>query len=142
MSAQPSTRSGGSTTRVNDRTGRGWITFAGVMIVIVAALNVLDGVAAIVNSKFFIGGAKFVISDLRTWGWIILVIGCLQLVVAFGIWAGSQLARWTGVAVVSLNLIAQILFLPSYPFLSISIIVIDVLVLYGLAVHGARLELG
>ena len=74
--------------------GGGWIAFAGVMLIVVAILNIIDGIAAISRSKFFVASAQYVLSDLRTWGWIILVIGVLQLLVALGIWAGNQLARW------------------------------------------------
>ena len=123
------------------RTGGGWITFAGVMILIVATLNIIDGIAAVSRSKFFIGDAKYVFSDLHTWGWIMLVIGCIQVLVAFGIWAGNQLARWAGILIVSLNMIAQLLFLPSYPFLALSIFALDVMVLYGLIAYGGRPDL-
>jgi hypothetical protein len=118
--------------------GGGWITFAGVMLIVVAILNIIDGIAAISKSKFFVANAQYVISDLRTWGWIILAIGVLQLLVGLGIWAGNQLARWAGVFVVSLNMIAQLLFIPAYPFWSLAIFTVDVLILYGLVAYGGR----
>jgi len=116
--------------------GSGWITFAGVMLVLVSILNIIDGIAAISKSSFFTANAKYVFSDLKTWGWIVLAIGVLQMLVAFGIWAGNQLARWTGIFIVGLNAIAQLLFIPAYPFWSLAIFTIDILVLYGLAVYG------
>jgi hypothetical protein len=125
-------------TYTDEAAGSGWITFAGVMIVVVAILNIIDGIAAISRSKFFVANAQYVLSDLRTWGWIILAIGVLQLLVGLGVWAGNQLARWTGVFIVSLNMIAQLLFIPAYPFWSLAIFTIDVLVIYGLVAHGGR----
>jgi len=129
-------------TYTDEPAGGGWITFAGVMLIVVAILNIIDGIAAISRSKFFVANAQYVLSDLRTWGWILLVLGVLQLLVALGIWAGNQLARWTGVAVVSLNMIAQLLFIPAYPFWSLAIFTIDVLILYGLVAYGGRPSLG
>ena len=123
---------------IEDQRGGGWITFAGVMIVLVSILNIIDGIAAISRSSFFTENARFVFSDLNTWGWIVLCIGVLQMLVAFGVWAGNQLARWTGVIIVSLNAIAQLLFMPAYPFWSLSIFALDILVIYGLAAHGGR----
>jgi hypothetical protein len=125
-------------TYIEEERGSGWITFAGVMILMVAILNIIDGIAAISRSSFFTNNARYVFSDLRTWGWIVLALGALQLLVGFGIWAGNQLARWTGIVVVSLNAIAQLLFIPAYPFWSLSIFALDVLVLYGLAAYGGR----
>jgi hypothetical protein len=125
-------------TYIAEDSGGGWITFAGVMIVLVSILNIIDGIAAISKSSFFVENARYVFSDLNTWGWIVLGIGVLQMVVAFGIWAGNQLARWTGIVIVSLNAIAQLLFMPAYPFWSLSIFAIDLLILYGLAAYGGR----
>jgi hypothetical protein len=118
--------------------GSGWITFAGVMIVMVSILNMIDGIAAISKSSFFVANARYVVSDLNTWGWVMLGLGAIQMLVAFGIWAGNQLARWTGIVIVSLNAIAQLLFIPAYPFWSLSIFTLDLLVLYGLAAYGGR----
>src|SRR3954452_1731368 len=125
-------------TYIEEDRGSGWITFAGVVIIMVAILNIIDGIAAISKSAFFTNNARFVFSDLRTWGWIVLALGALQVLVAFGVWAGNSLARWTGIVIVSLNAIAQLLFIPAYPFWSLSIFALDVLVLYGLAAHGGR----
>ena len=105
---------------------------------IVAILNIIDGIAAISKSSFFVSDARYVFNDLNTWGWIVLGLGVLQMVVGLGIWAGNQLARWTGIVVVSLNALAQLLFIPAYPFWSLSIFALDILVLYGLAAYGGR----
>jgi hypothetical protein len=116
--------------------GGGWPLFAGILILIAAALNIIDGIAAIGNSSFFIGEAKFVFSDLNTWGWIILCIGVVQGLAALGIFLGNQLARWVGVLFASLNAIAQLLFIPSYPFFALAVFALDILVIYGLVAHG------
>jgi hypothetical protein len=125
-------------TYVDVDSGSGWITFAGVVIIMVAILNIIDGIAAISTSSFFANDARYVISDLNTWGWVMLGLGVLQMAVGFGVWAGNKLARWAGIVVVSLNAVAQLLFIPAYPFWSLSIFALDILVLYGLAAHGGR----
>ena len=118
--------------------GSGWITFAGVMILLVAILNIIDGIAAISKSSFYVANARYMVSDLNTWGWVILGLGVIQVAVGFSIWAGNQLARWIGVVIVALNAIAQLLFMPAYPFWALSIFTIDILVLYGLLAYGGR----
>ena len=137
MAQQTYAGSGASRHTEPDR-GSGWITFAGVIIAIASIMNIVDGIAAISKSSFFVANARYVVSDLNTWGWIVLCLGALQMLVAFGIWSGNQLARWTGIVVVSLNAIAQLLFIPAYPFWSLSIFTLDLLVLYALAVRGGR----
>jgi hypothetical protein len=64
--------------------GTGWMLFAAVMLSIIAALNFIDGVAAVSNSKFYVANAEFVFSDLKTWGWILIVIAVVQAVVVAG----------------------------------------------------------
>jgi hypothetical protein len=76
-------------------------------------------------------------SDLRTWGWIVLVLGVLQLVAALNIARGSELARWFGVAAAGINAIAQLLFLPGRPLWSIAAFTMDILVVYALIVCTA-----
>jgi hypothetical protein len=125
-------------TYLDEDRGSGWVTFAGVMIIMVAILNIIDGIAAISKSSFFVANARYIVSDLNTWGWVLLGLGVLQLVIGLGIWAGNQAARWAGIVIVSLNAIAQLLFIPAYPFWSLAIFTIDVLVLYGLAAYGGR----
>ena len=55
-------------------------------------------------------------ANLRAWGWITLIIGVLQLLATVGILTGNQLARWFAVAVLALNAIDMMFFVPAYPF--------------------------
>ncbi|HME67532.1 MAG TPA: hypothetical protein VKG61_21775, partial [Streptosporangiaceae bacterium] len=72
---------------------------------VVGFFNMIYGIAAIANSHVFVANAHYVFANLRTWGWITLIIAVLQLVAAGGILAGNQLARWFAVAVVGLSAI-------------------------------------
>lgn len=119
--------------------GDGWLSFSVVLIGIAGVLNVIGGIAAIGDSKFYVNDAKYVLGNLHEWGWTVLLIGVLQLLVAWGIFARNQWARWTGVVVLSLNLIAQLLMIPAYPFWSLSLFTLDLIALYGLVAYGQRL---
>lgn len=120
--------------------GHGWVAFAGTVLMVIGVLNVIYGIAAISNSHFYVNGARFVFSDLNTWGWVVLVTGALQVATALGIVARNTFAIWAGVAFASLNAIAQLLMIPAYPLLSIALFAVDVIVIYGLVVHGGRTE--
>jgi hypothetical protein len=74
-------------------------------------------------------------------GQVALILGILQLLAGAGAMVGNQLARWTGVGLVCLNLIAEMLFIPAYPFWSLMIIAVDVVALYALCVYGSRANL-
>lgn len=122
----------------DDIQGAGWVMFAGIMILIVATLNIIYGIAAIDGSRFFIEDEKFILSDLNTWGWIILVIGVLQLFAGFSIWAGGEYGRWIGIITASVSAIGALLTIPGYPFWSLAIFAIDILIIYGLVAYGGR----
>ena len=120
------------------RQGGGLIFFASVLLVVVSFFNIIEGIAAIANSHVFVANAHYVFANLRTWGWITLIIGVLQLIAAGGIVTGNQLARWFAVALVGLNAIDMMFFIPAYPFWALTIIAVDVVALYGLCVYGGR----
>lgn len=122
-----------------EETGRGWVTFGGVLLLILGTLNVIDGIAAIGKAHFYVANAHYVFGDLKTWGWVALCLGALQLLVGLGVFAKNQFARWTGVALLSLNAIAQLLMMPAYPFWSLTIFAVDILAVYGLIAYGDRI---
>jgi hypothetical protein len=117
------------------------VVFAAVLLGLLGLFNIIDGIAAIARSSVFIGNARYVFGDLRTWGWVTLVLSVLQLLAAAGILAGNQLARWFGAAVLGLNAIDQMFFIPAYPFWSLTIIALDVVALWGLCAYGSRQDL-
>jgi hypothetical protein len=131
----------GARGRRAERQGYGLVLFASVMLVIIGCFDLIYGIAAIANSHVFVANAHYVFGNLRTWGWITLIIGVLQLLAAAGVLAGNQLARWYGVAVLGLSAIDQMFFVPAYPSWSLTIIAMDVVALYGLCAYGSRANL-
>jgi hypothetical protein len=126
--------------RYEDEQGHGWVVFAGVLLLIIGVVNAIQGIAAIDQANFYVGNAHYVFGDLKTWGWVVLIIGLIQVLVGLGVFARNQLARWTGVVALGLNSIAQLLIMPAYPFWSLSIFALNTLAIYGLIVYGWRLE--
>jgi hypothetical protein len=118
--------------------GMGWITFAGVMLALAGMWNLFDGILALANSKFYGVNKTYVFSDLRTWGWIVLFLGVLELIAAFAIFTGSEFARWFGVAAAGVNSIGQLAFVPVYPLWGLMMFSVDVFVIYGLTVYGGK----
>jgi hypothetical protein len=121
--------------------GYGLALFASILLVVVGCFNVIYGIAAIANSHVLTANAHYVFANLRTWGWITLIIGVVQLAAAAGVLAGNQLARWFAVIVIGLNAIDMMFFIPAYPFWALMIIAVDVVSLYGLCTYGSRQNL-
>jgi len=116
--------------------GSGWVLFAGIMIVTVGILNLIYGIAAVSDSTFFVAGQKYILSGLNTWGWVMLILGVGQILAAISIWAAGSFGRWFGITCAVLNAIAALLAIPAYPFWSLVVIGMDILVIYGLAAYG------
>jgi hypothetical protein len=122
-----------------DAHGSGWLSFAGILMLIVGTLNSIEGIAAIGNAHFFVANARYIAGDLNAWGWTVLIIGIAQILIGLGVMARNQFARWAGVAALGLNAIAQLMFIPAYPFWSLALFAIDILALYGLVAYGDKL---
>ncbi len=132
---RPGTSTGG---RHAEGRGFGLVIFASFLLGVIACFNLIYGIAAIANSHVFVANAHYVFGDLRAWGWVTLIIGAVQLLAAFGVAMGNQLSRWFAVAVVGLNAIAMMFFLPAYPFWALTILAMDVVAIYGLCAFGSR----
>jgi hypothetical protein len=114
----------------------GWWMFAGILLMISGVLNIIYGIAAISDSKFFTENATYILSGLNTWGWVTLIIGVLQLVAAFSLFSGGGFGRWVGIFAASASAIAALMSIPAYPFWSLSIFALSVIVLHSLATSG------
>ena len=116
----------------------GWWTFAGVMIMIVGVINAFDGLVAITQTRYIernmLGGTELPITNnVKNWGWAELIIGVVMILAAFGIFSGANWARIVGIVLASINLIFQFAYLGHYPFWSLTMIAIDLLIIFGLA---------
>ncbi len=138
MTSSATTQSRGAGGQSAEGRGYGLVLFASILLAVIGCFNLIYGIAAIANSHVFTVNANYVFANLRTWGWITLIVGVLLLLAAAGVMAGNQLARWFAVALLGLNAIDQMFFIPAYPFWSLTIIAVDVVALWGLCAYGSR----
>jgi hypothetical protein len=118
--------------------GAGWIAFAAVMLGLAGTWNVMQGLLAVGESRVYVADSVFVFSDLNTWGWIVAILGVVQLLAAFAIVSGSEFGRWFGVAAAFVNSMAQLYFLPAYPLWALTMFAVDLLIIYALVVYGGK----
>jgi hypothetical protein len=118
--------------------GAGWVLFAAIMLVMGAALSIIWGIAAVSSSHFFVAGASYILSDLNTWGWIVMGFGALEALAAVSVWRGGEFGRWFGIVAAGLGGLAAMMSIAAYPFWSLTLVAIAVLVIYGLAVYGGK----
>jgi hypothetical protein len=110
----------------------GWWVFAGVLLLVAGVLNIIWGIAAIGDAKFFTEHGTFIISSLHTWGWITLILGVLELIAAFSLFSGGEFGRWFGIFIASLNAIGALLSIPGYPLWSLGVFALAIIIIYKL----------
>jgi len=114
----------------------GWVLFAAIMILFSGLWNAIEGFFGFFRAAYFIGSPVF--GDLWIWSLLWLAFGVLGIAAGGAILAGQGWGRWFGIVVVILNLFLQLMVIGTYPWWSLVIIAIDVLILFGLTVHWNR----
>ena len=117
--------------------GYGWVLFAAVLLMLLATVNLIEGLAAISNSHFFVRGAHDVAGSLNTWGWFVTIIGTCEFIAGFFVLTKNQIARWAAVILLALSTVVQLLMMPADPFFSLVVLAVNIVAIYGLIVHGA-----
>lgn len=118
----------------------GWIGFACVVMVMMGAFNMIEGLVGVLGDNFYVVAPEDVLAfDLTGWGWIQLVIGALVLVSGLALITGRAWARVVAVVLAILNAIGQLAFVSVYPVWSVIVIALCVVVMWAVIVHGNEL---
>ncbi len=121
----------------NNRGPSGWVLYATTMFAIVGAMNILYGLAMIINNEWVVFGAdKVWYLDLAAWGWITLLVGILAITVSLGVYSGQTWARVLGVVAASVAALDAFVVMPYYPGWAIAILALSLLLIWALTAHG------
>ena len=117
--------------------GLGRAIFAAILLMIAGTLNIIYGIAGVSNANFFANNTHYLFSSLHTWGWITIILGVIELTAGFSLVGGGLYGRFVGIFAASLGAIGALLSVGgAYPFWSLGIFAICVIVLHGLIVYG------
>jgi hypothetical protein len=120
--------------------GLGRAIFAAILLLIAGTLNIIYGIAAISDANFFVGNTSYVFSSLHTWGWITVILGVIQLTAGFSLLGGGTYGRVMGIAAASIGAIGALLSIGgNYPFWSLGIFALCIIIIHGLVVYGEEL---
>jgi hypothetical protein len=117
--------------------GTGWIGFAGVVLIIAGAFDIVSGLWALDHKDSGLDAVLYE-SNLETWGWIYIIVGLVILVAGFAVFGRAQWARWVGVLAAMLGILVEFFWMFQTPGRSLLYIVIALLVIYGLVVYGDK----
>ncbi len=111
----------------------GIAAFAGMLLTVVSVLQILQGIAALANDKVYVRGLSYTYEfDVTAWGWIHLILGLIGLGTGIGILMGQTWGRILGISIAAISTISNFMFMPYYPFWSLAVIALDVLIIWAL----------
>jgi len=117
--------------------GTGRVAFAGFLLLLVGTLNIIYGFGALDNANIFANDKRYVLDNLNTLGWVLLILGAIQLGGGFSLLAGNTLGRVLGIVGGSLGAIGALLSIGgAYPWWSLAIFALCVYVVHGIIVFG------
>jgi hypothetical protein len=117
--------------------GAGRIVFAGALLLIVGTLNIIYGIGALDDANIFIDDQRFIFTNLNTLGWVLIILGVIQLTGGFSLMAGNTYGRVIGIIAGSLGAIGALLSIGgAYPWWSLAIFALCVYVVHGIIVYG------
>lgn len=117
--------------------GAGRVVFAAILLLIAGTLNILYGFGALDDANIFVGDTRFILDDLNTLGWVLIVLGVIQLIGGFSLMAGSTFGRVIGIIGGSLGAIGALLSIGgAYPWWSLGIFVLCIYVVHGIIIFG------
>jgi len=123
----------------SDRSGMamGFTFFAAVMMIVLGAIDALQGLAAIIKQHYYVVAPNYVYKlSVSGWGWLHLILGILVVLAGFGLLSGALWARIVGVVLAVLVIFTNFMWLPYYPVWSIIVIATSVVVIWALTAHG------
>jgi hypothetical protein len=113
------------------------VLFAAILLLVAGTINIIYGIGAISDANFFVNDNHYVFSSLHTWGWITLIIGIFQLTGGFSLAAGNVYGRVIGLTAASIGAVGALLSVGgAYPFWSLGVFALCVIVIHGIIVYG------
>ena len=117
--------------------GAGRAAFAALLLLIAGTLNIVYGIGALDDANIFVNDQRFIFTNLNTMGWVLIVLGVIQLTGGVSLLAGNTYGRVIGIVGAGLGAIAALLSIGgNNPWWSLAIFFLCVYVMYGIIVLG------
>jgi hypothetical protein len=113
------------------------IAFAGVILLLIGILSLIEGIAALVGSSALVDAPDLIVFGSSTWGTSLILLGGAADLIAVSLWTGAAV-RWICVVVAAANGFVQALFMPAYPLWALAVLILDMLAIFALIVLVAN----
>jgi len=117
--------------------GTGRVVFAATLLLIAGTLNIIYGIGALDNANIFTDDRRFILTNLNTMGWVLIILGMIQLGGGFSLMSGNAFGRVIAIVGAGLGAIGALLSVGgAYPWWSLGIFVLCLYVLHGILIFG------
>ena len=117
--------------------GAGRVVFAAIMLLLVGFLNVIYGIGALDDANYFVNDTRFILTNLNTLGWVLIILGIVQLTAGFSLMSGNAYGRILGVIAGSLGAIGALFSIGgANPWWSLVIFALCIYIVHGIIVFG------
>jgi hypothetical protein len=113
------------------------VVFAGILLILVGTINIIYGIGALDDANIFVNDTRFILDNLNTLGWVLIILGVIQLTAGFSLLAGNSYGRIIGVISGSLGAIEALLSIGgNNPWWSLAVFALCVYIVHGLIIFG------
>ena len=115
--------------------GAGRVVFAAILLLVVGTINIIYGIGSLDNAHVFVNDTRFILTNLNTLGWVLIILGAVQLSGGLSLMAGNTYGRVIGIIGGSLGAIGALLSIGgNYPWWNLGVFALSVYVVYGIVV--------
>ncbi len=117
--------------------GAGRVVFTAILLLMIGVLNIIYGIGAVSDANFYVNDTRLILTNLHTMGWVLIILGVIQLTAGFSLMAGNAYGRVIGIIGGSLGAIGALLSMGnSHPFWELGIFALCVWIVHGIVVFG------
>ncbi len=123
--------------------GAGRVIFAAIMLLVVGTINVIYGIGALDDANYFINDTRFILSNLNTLGWVLIILGVIQLTGGFSLFAGNAWGRIVAIVAGTLGALGALFSVGGgNPWWSLAVFALCVWIVWGIIEFGAEEDAG
>lgn len=117
--------------------GTGRVVFAATLLLIIGFINVIYGIGALDDANIFVNDTRFILSDLNTLGWVLILLGIIQLTGGFSLMSGNAYGRVIAIVGAGLGAIGALFSIGgANPWWSLAVFALCIYVVHGIIVFG------
>jgi hypothetical protein len=117
--------------------GAGRVVFAAILLLLIGTINIVYGIGALDDANYFVNDTRFILDNLNTLGWVLIILGVIQLTGGFSLMAGNVYGRVIGIIGGTVGAIGALLSIGGdNPWWSLVVFALCVYVVHGIVVFG------